>query len=88
MKCDASPVGIGAVTEQDGKPILFVSKTLTKAERGYAQIEREGLAIVWAIKRLHKYLFGRKFDLVTDNKPISFIFNPSKAVAVMTAARL
>ena len=88
LKCDASPVGVGAVLEQNEKPILFVSKTLSKAERNYSQIEREALAIVWAIKRLHKYLFDRKFDLVTDNKPLFFIFNPNKAVPVMTAARL
>ena len=63
-------------------------KTLTVAEKGYPQIEREALAIVWSIKRLHKYLFGRKFTVVTDNKPLFFLCNPGKAIPVMTAARL
>ena len=55
LRCDASPVGIGAVLEQQQRPVLFVSKTLSTAERNYAQIEREALAIIWAVKRLHKY---------------------------------
>ena len=71
LMCDASPVGVGAVIQQDDRLVIFVSKTLSSAERRYSQLEREGLAIVWSIKRLHKYLFGRKFILLTDNKPIS-----------------
>ena len=86
LKCDASPVGIGAVIEQHGHPVIFVSKTLAAAERGYAQIEREALAIVWAVRRLHKYLFGRKFTLYTDHKPLQFIFEPSKPVPMVAAA--
>ena len=85
---DASPVGVGAVLEQGGKPVLFISKTLTMTERKYAQIEREALAIVWAVKRLHKYLYGRQFKLVTDNKPLYYMFQPSKSLSVMTASRL
>ena len=88
LMCDASPVGVGAVLQQEGRPVLFVSKTLSQAERGYSQIEREALSIVWSIKRLHKYLFGRNFNLVTDNKSLSYIFSSSKAIPVMTAARL
>ena len=86
--CDASPVDIGAILEQNGRLVPCVSKTLTTAEKGYPQIEQEALAIVWSIKRLHKYLFGRKFMVVTDNKPLFFLCNPGKAIPVMTAARL
>lgn len=88
LKCDASPVGIGAVLEQDNRPVLFISKTLSSAERNYAQIEREALGLVWAVKRLHKYLFGRKFFLITDNEPLKFIFNPTKAIPTVAAARI
>jgi len=88
LRCDASPVGLGAVMEQDGQPVLFIAKTLSPAERGYAQVEREGLAVVWAVKRLHKYLYGRKFALVTDNKAVSHIFNPLKAISPIAAARI
>ena len=88
LRCDASPTGIGAVLEQEGRPVLFVSKTLSPAERNYAQIEREALAITWAVRRLHKYLVGRKFVLVTDNAPLQFIFSPSKAIPSVAAARI
>ena len=56
LRCDASPAGIGAVLEQHERPVLFMSKTLSPAERNYAQIEREAFAIVWPERRLHKYL--------------------------------
>jgi len=57
---DASDNGIGAVLmqEHDGKlfPICYASKKLSNAERNYSTIEKECLAIVWAIRRFHMYL--------------------------------
>lgn len=88
LTTDASPFGLGAVLEQSGGPVLFISKTLTKAERNYAQIEREALGIIWAVKRLHKYLFSRKFTLITDHAPLKFIFDPAKSVSSIAAARI
>ncbi|KAL4088576.1 hypothetical protein QTP88_023665 [Uroleucon formosanum] len=62
-----SSYGVGAVLsyliEGEEKPILFASSTLSAAEKNYAQIEREGLAIIFAVKKFHKYLFARKFIL-------------------------
>ena len=71
---DASNVALGAslMQEHGGKlfPVCFLSRTLAKAERNYSVIEKECLAIVWAITKLHKYLLGRKFTLLTDHKPL------------------
>ncbi|XP_062600099.1 uncharacterized protein K02A2.6-like [Saccostrea cucullata] len=77
---DASPVGLGAVLvqEQHGKPkiISYASRSLTDVERRYAQTEKEALSLVWACERFHMYLMGKTFELLTDHKPLEFIFSP------------
>lgn len=77
---DASPVGLGAVLvqRQQGEmvPICYVSRSLSDCEKRYSQTEREALALVWACERLHPYVYGRQFDLVTDHKPLEAIYGP------------
>ena len=70
------------------RPIAFSSRTLSTAKRNYAQINKEALAIVWAVRKFHTYLYGLDFVLVTDHKPLTAIFNPEKDLPAMTAARL
>ena len=93
LATDAGPDGIGCVMSNrlpagDERPIFFASRTLTKAEQGYSQLDREGLAIVWSVKKMSDFLMGRHFTLITDNKPIAAILAPDKATPPMTAARL
>lgn len=54
----------------------------------YAQIDREGLACVFGVKRFHNYLFGRLFTLVTDHKPLVSLFNEQKAIPAHASARI
>ena len=77
LESDASPFAVGAVLSQRGRPVLYISKTLSAAERNYSQLDREALGIVYAVKRLHKYLYGRHFTIVTDHKPLEYIFKPA-----------
>lgn len=75
---DASPVGLGAVLIQydksDPRIIAFGNKSLSDVEKRYCQTEKEALALAWAIEHFHMYLYGKKFELVTDHKPLEVIF--------------
>ena len=78
LRSDASDIGIGAVLlqefEGEGKlPIAYASKKLLPRERNYSVIEKECLAIIWAIEKFRKYLFGEEFILECDHKPLSFM---------------
>ena len=58
---DASAVGLGAVLEQDGHVIAYASRSLTAPECQYSVIQRECLAVVYAVKQFRHYLLGRPF---------------------------
>ena len=58
IQCDASKKGLGAVLLQESKPVMYLSRALTEMEQRYSNIEREFLAIVFALKRLNHYSFG------------------------------
>ena len=85
---DASEYGIGGVLEQNGFPVLCVSRRLSKAECNYSQTQKEALAIVWSVKRLHKFLFGFKFTIVTDHQALQHIFAPDSTLSKSTSAML
>ena len=93
LAVDASPFGLGCVIShryENGseRPIAYASRSLTSAERNYSQIEREALAIIFGVARFHQYLYGRKFTLITDNKPLSLLIGPNNGIPVMAASRL
>ena len=84
FECDASPYGVGACLLQQGAsgalhPVCSVSRSLTAPERNYSQIEKEALAVVFAVKRLHQYLYGQSFISRADHKPLVKIFGAKKA---------
>jgi hypothetical protein len=78
VTCDASSDGIGGVLSQGiiGKdlPIAYASRVLTTPEKNYSTIERELTAIVWTCKQFRQYIWGRKFTIVTDHKPLTWMF--------------
>ncbi|XP_053698952.1 uncharacterized protein K02A2.6-like [Sabethes cyaneus] len=93
LATDASPYGVGAVLSHqysDGseKPIQYASKTLNKTQQNYSQIDKEAYAIVFGIQKFYQYLYGHRFILITDNKPLSRILSPEKGLPVLSALRM
>lgn len=75
LQCDASSMGLGVALMQAGQPVAYASRSLTEAEREYAQIEKETLAIVFGCRRFDQYLCGQKEIIIhTDHKPLITIF--------------
>ena len=93
MAADASSYGVGAVilhTMPDGteRPIAYASRTLSSSERNYAQLEKEALALIFAVKHFHQFLYGWIFTMVTDHKPLMTILGSKKGIPPLAAARL
>ena len=73
IQCDASKSGLGAALLQEGQPLCYASRALTSTEQRYAQIEKEALAIVFALERFHQYTYGQKVIVESDHKPLEVI---------------
>ena len=91
---DASPYGVGAcicmmhVINGKEQPVTYASRTLTPAEKNYAQLEREAVVIVFGVKKFNQYLYGRQFILVTDHQPLCKLFGHEEGVWPLAAARM
>ncbi|EYB94572.1 hypothetical protein Y032_0170g268 [Ancylostoma ceylanicum] len=76
---DASRVGLGAVLAQQGEdglihPVFFASKSLTQAERNYHVTDQEALAMVYALKKFHYFIYGVRTIVRTDHAALTSLF--------------
>lgn len=76
---DASNNALGAVLQQDKHPICYASRTLNDHEKNYAAIEKELLAIVWATSYFRPYIYGNKFEILSDHQPLKWLLLKLKA---------
>jgi signal peptidase I len=67
---------------------FFTSKSLTPTQQKYPHIEKEGLAIVHAFQKFHKFIYGKEFILYSDNKPLVYIFAENKPIPVTANQRI
>ena len=71
------------------RPIAYASSSNNnKHEKGYAQLDKEALAIMFGLNRFRMYLYGRHFTILTDNKPLERILGPKTAIPTLAAQRL
>ena len=73
IQCDASGQGLGAALLQEGRPLAYASRALSDTETRYATIEKEMLAIVFALEKWHQYTYGRHITVYSDHKPLESI---------------
>ena len=89
LQTDASDLGLGTVLSQRGDdgqehPVAYASRKLFPRETRYSVIEKECLAIVWALKFFHAYLYGRTFSIETDHQPLAWLHRMKNANARLT----
>lgn len=77
---DASSIALGIILAQPGEgfidhPIAFASRKLLSTERNYTTIEREGLAMVYALQKFRHYLLGSHFKMFTDHSTLKYLVN-------------
>ena len=88
---DASPYGVGAVLShkmenEKKRTIAFACFDISR--RKYSQLDKEGLAMVFAVKKFHQFLYGRHFTVYTEYKPSLAIFNCEKPIPFMASGRI
>ena len=75
---DASSHTLVASLNQGGRPIAFQSRTLSPSERRYSAVEKEPAAIIDAVRKWSHFLSSKRFQLINDQRAVSFLFNPQR----------
>ena len=70
------------------RPVAFVSRTLSPTELKYSQLDKEALSIIFGVRHFHQYLYGRKFLIMSDHKPLRYILGETRGIPPMASARI
>ena len=73
IEADASGDGIGAVLQQQGRPIAFMSRALSVSKKSWSIYAKEMLAILEAIRIWRPYILGQKFIIRTDQQSLKYL---------------
>ena len=92
IACDASAYAIGAVLSHlmpdwSKKPIMFTSRMLSKAEKNYSQIEKEGLGIIFVVKNFTSLFTEDTLRFKLTIKPLLGLWTENKPIPAMTSIR-
>jgi hypothetical protein len=77
---DASSIALGEVLARPSEgdidhPLYFSSRKLSTVEINYTTTEQEGLAMVFALQKIHHYLLGGHFKMFTDHSVLKYLVN-------------
>ncbi|GKB80300.1 putative mitochondrial protein [Tanacetum coccineum] len=90
IETDASGVGIGAVLQQQGHPVAYLSKTLATKHQSLSAYEKELLAVVMALQKWRGYLLDRHFKIKTDHFNLKYMLDqrverPAELFSLLTS---
>ena len=85
VETDASDFALAAVLSQDGRPVAFMSRTLSACEKRYYAVKKEATAIIEAVRKWLHFLKGRRFTIVTDQESVSFMFTQTNRGKIKNA---
>ncbi len=93
LRYDASPYGVGVapchqLLSGDEVPIIYASRTMSKAETNYSYLDKEALAVMFGVKRFHLYIYGRQVEIHTDHKPLLGLLGETKAIHHTSSPRM
>jgi RNase H-like domain found in reverse transcriptase len=88
---DASNVACGAILSQNfngtNLPVAYASRAFTKGEKNKSTIEKELTAIHWGVMHFKPFLYGKKFTILTDHKPLVYLFAMKNPTSKLTRMR-
>ena len=73
IETDASDVAVSATLNQNGRPVAFYSRSLSRNELRHSSVKKEATAIIEAVRRGNHLLTGRLFELITDQRSVAFM---------------